>query len=82
MDAQLGIHFVHYQRTTASWELVSTSSGYESETDWKHYKWFSGKVLIRKAREADLIHNVQLGKMYVVKTSSKNKALRDFRSEP
>ena len=40
------------------------------ETDWKRDKWFSGKALIRKAREADQIHYCQHGKMAVVRTAS------------
>jgi len=44
-------------------ELVSTSSGCDSETDWKRDKEFNGKALIRKAREADQVHNCQLGKL-------------------
>ena len=40
------------------------------ETDWKRGKWFTGKALIQKAREADQIHYCQLGKMAVVRTAS------------
>jgi hypothetical protein len=36
-------------------ELISTSSGFDLETDRKRNKWFSGKALIRKARESDHI---------------------------
>src|SRR5438094_5794503 len=40
------------------------------------------KLLTTKAGDGDRTRDVQLGKMYVVKASTKNKALRDFRSEP
>jgi len=52
------------------------------ETDRKRDKWFNGKALIRKAREAEHIHYCQLGKLAVVKASTQNKALADFQSEP
>src|SRR5437868_4465547 len=43
-------------------ELVSTSSGYDLETDRKRDKWLNGKALNRTAREADQIHYCQLPK--------------------
>ena len=40
------------------------------ETDWRRDKWFNGKALIRKAREAEQSHYCQLGKLAVVGTAS------------
>src|SRR6266436_3559980 len=48
----------------------------------KHDIRLGCKALGLKAKDADQIDYCQLGKMYVVKASTKNKALRDFRSEP
>src|SRR2546428_5636349 len=53
-----------------------------TELVWKHDIRLGCKGLRLKAKHADQIHYVHLGKMYVVKASTKNKALRDFRSEP
>ena len=49
---------------------------------WKRDIRLGWKALRLKAKQADPIENVQLGKMDVVKASNKNKALTDFRSEP
>ena len=52
---------LHYcQRTTASGDSSLRPAGYDLETDWRRYKWFNGKALIRKASEADRIHYCQL----------------------
>jgi len=40
------------------------------------------KALRLKAKQADPIENVHLGKLAVVKASTQNKALADFQSEP
>ena len=72
--------------TTASGLLPAgmpfTSSGSRTEFAWKYDIKLGCKALRLKVEQADPIDNVHLGKMYVVKASTKNKALRDFRSEP
>src|SRR5947207_9067225 len=75
-------HLHYCQRTTASENWFLRPAGYDLETDRKRDKWLNGKALNRTAREADQIHSCQLGKMAVVKASSKHKALTDFQSQP
>ena len=78
-----GKNDLHYcQRTTASGGLPFTSSGGRTELVWKHDIRLGCKGLRLKAKHADQIHYVHLGKLAVVKASNRNKGLADFRSEP
>src|SRR5438477_1215539 len=62
--------------------LPFTSSGGRTELVWKHDIRLGCKGLRLKAKHADQIHYVHLGKLAVVKASNRNKGLADFRSEP
>ena|SRR6266571_1190366 len=82
LDAFWMTHLHYCQRTTANENWFLRPAGYDLETDWKRDKWLNGKALNRTAREADQNSLCQLGKMAVVKASSKHKALTDFQSQP
>ena len=55
--------------------LPFTSSGGRTESVWKRDIQLGCKALRLKAKQANPIGNVQLGKMYVAKASNKNKGI-------